>query len=122
MRSRSRSATTSSSLSRLPMDSVGIAEVRAAVELAEVPGRLAPHAVVGADEVAIGDRHRRLLDLPEVVGVAAGGGGRHEHDLRAVQAEHAPALREMAVVADVHAEGRVARLEDGIAEVARLGV
>src|SRR4029453_13642365 len=30
---------------------VGIAEVRAAVELAEVPGGLAPHAVVGPDEV-----------------------------------------------------------------------
>ena len=122
MRSRSRSATTSSSLSRLPMDSVGIAEVRAAVELAEVPGRLAPHAVVGAHEIPVGDGHGGLLDLPQVVGVAGGGGGGHEHDLRAVQPEHAAALGKVAVVADVDADGGVAGLEDGISQVPGLEV
>src|SRR6185503_16664325 len=88
---------------------VGVAEVRAAVELAEVPGRFASHAVVRAHEVAVGDGHRGLLDLPQVVRVAGGGGGGYEHDLRPVQAEQPPALREVTVVADVDADGGEAR-------------
>src|SRR4029453_15564571 len=65
---------------------------------------------------------RRLLDLPEVVRMPGGRGRGHEDDLRAVQAEHAAAFGEMPVVADVHADGRVARLEDGVAQVAGLEV
>src|SRR5688572_3897804 len=76
---------------------VGVAEVRRPVELAEVPGLLAADAVVGADEVAVGDGHGRLLDLPEVVAVAGRRRAGHEDDLRAVQAEHAPAFGEVPV-------------------------
>ena len=42
-------------------------EVRRAVELADVPGRLGADAVDRADEVAVGDRVRRLLELPQVL-------------------------------------------------------
>src|SRR6185295_2230305 len=42
-------------------------EVRAAVELADVPRRLGADAVARADEVAVGDRVGRLLDLPQVL-------------------------------------------------------
>src|SRR5262249_28660081 len=41
-----------------------IAEVRRAVELADAPRRFVPNAVVRADEVAVRDRVRRLLELP----------------------------------------------------------
>ncbi len=53
---------------------------------------------------------------------AGDGGRRVEDDLRAVEPELARALGEVAVVADVDADLGVARLEDRIAEVARLEV
>ena len=123
--SRSRSAMTSSSWSRdavredLP---ARIAEVALPVELADVPRRLGPDAVDGADEVAVRDRVRRLLELPQVLRQPRDRRRRVEHDLRAVQPELARALGEVAVVADVDADLRVARLEDRIAEVAGLEV
>src|SRR3954452_7618106 len=82
-------------------------EVRRAVErhslLAELV-ELAADPVVGADEVAVRDRGRRLLELPQPVGDAGGGGGRVEHQLRTGEAEHPPALGEVPVVADVDAD------------------
>ena len=97
-----------------------IDEVGRAVEPADVPGRLGADAVAARHEVAVGDRVRRLLELPEVLREAGDGGRRVEDDLGAVQAEQPRALREVAVVADVDADRRVARLEHGISEVARL--
>src|SRR5581483_4482989 len=96
-----------------------IAEVALAVELADVPRRLAADAVVGADEVAVGDRVALLLDLPEILRVAGGGRRRLEHDLRARQPERARPLGEVAVVADVHADARVLGVEDRVTEIAR---
>ena len=125
MTSRSRSATTSSSLSRLAVDehlAARVAEVRLPVELADGPRLLGADAVDGADEVAVRHRVRRLLELPQVLGEPGHGGRRVEHDLGAVQAEHARALGEVAVVADVDADARELRLERRVPEVARLEI
>jgi hypothetical protein len=65
----------------------GIAEVAGAVEFADVPGRLGADAVDRADEVAVGDGVRGLLELPEVFAEAGDGGRRVEDDLRAVETE-----------------------------------
>ena len=76
----------------------------------EVDGQLAVLVVLAADpvrlehEVAVGDRGRRALDLPEPVGEAGLGGVGVEDHVRAVQAELAPALGEVPVVADVDAD------------------
>src|SRR4029079_9115432 len=64
-----------------------IAEVALPVKLADVPRPFEADAVDGADEVAVGDGVRRLLELPEVLGEPGDGGGRVEHDLRAGEAE-----------------------------------
>src|SRR5436305_872796 len=45
-----------------------VREVALAVELADLPRALGPDAVDRADEVAVRDRVRRLLELPEVLG------------------------------------------------------
>ena len=78
-----------------------------------------PTRLMRADEVAVGDRVRGLLELPQVLGQAGDRRRRVEDDLRAVQSEDARALREMAVVADVHADLAGRGVEDGVAEVAR---
>src|SRR5206468_12204406 len=44
-----------------------IAEVRGAVEFPDVPGRFRADAVRGADEIAVGDRVRGLLQLPQIL-------------------------------------------------------
>src|ERR1043165_3982278 len=81
----------------------GVAEVGLSVELADVPGGLAPDAVDGADKVLVGDGVGRLLELPEVFAEAGDGGAGVEDDLGAVQAQLAGALGEVAVVANVDA-------------------
>src|SRR5262245_8855015 len=95
-----------------------IDEVRAAVELADVPWRLGADAVDRADEVAIGDRVRGLLELPQILREPRHRRRRVVDDLGAVEAERACTLGEVAVVADVDADLRVAGLERRIAEVA----
>ena len=95
--SRSMSATTSSSLSRLACGddlAARIAEVDSAVELADVPRRLFADAIDGADEVAVGHRVRRLLELPQILGQARHRRRRVEHDLGAGQPEQRARLRE----------------------------
>src|SRR5207245_6615013 len=98
----------------------GVHEITRAVELTDVPGRFAAHAIDAAHEVAVRDRVRRLLELPEVLRQPLHGRRRVEDDLGAVQAEQSRALGEVTVVADVDSDRRVPCLEDGIAEVARL--
>src|SRR5262249_42193944 len=90
--------------------SARVAEVRLAVELADVPRGLVADPVVRSDEVAVGHGVCGLLELPEIFGVAGGGGRGDEDDLGAGDAEGACALREMAVVADVDAHLGVAGL------------
>ena len=121
--SRSHVATTSSSLSSLRGREevpARVDDVRRAVEAADVPRRLGADAVRRRDEVAVRHGVRGLLELPEVLREAGDRRRRVEDDLGAVQAERARALGEVAVVADVDADLRVPRLEDRVAEVARL--
>src|SRR5947209_8268729 len=61
---------------------------------------------------------RDLLDLPQVHREAARGGRGDVDDLRAIEAQAAGALREVAVVTDVDANARILRVEDGVAEIA----
>src|SRR5688500_4416009 len=65
---------------------------------------------------------RGLLELPQILRQAGHGRRRIEYDLRAGESELARAFRKVAIVADVHADVRILRLEDGIAEVARAEV
>src|SRR5262249_6952367 len=67
-------------------------EVARSVEFADVPRRLGPDAVRRRDEVPVGHRVRRLLELPEVLRQTGDGRRRIEDDLRAVQPEEARAL------------------------------
>src|SRR3954470_22444099 len=81
-------------------------EVGRAVEVRGVRPELLdllPDAVVRGDEVLVRGGGGRLLDLPEPVREPGLGGRRVEDDLRATEAELAPALGEVPVVADVDA-------------------
>src|SRR5205085_1258120 len=83
---------------------------------ADAPRLLETGPVDGADEVLVGHRVRRLLQLPQVLRQARDGGRRVEDDLGPGQAEAAGALGEVAVVADVDADLADARVEDRVAE------
>src|SRR5512144_2935814 len=78
-------------------------EVALPVEVVVVEG-LDPHAVDRPHVVHVRDRGGGLLEPPDVLAQAAVRGRGVEHDLSAVQAEDPPALREVTVVADVHAD------------------
>src|SRR6266545_371477 len=97
--------------------SLGVHEVRSAVEVVG-PEALDAAAVYGADEVLVRDGRRRLLELPEVGGQPSVGRRRVEDDLGPVETEGAPALGEVAVVADVDTDLADGGVEDGKAEVA----
>src|SRR6266511_5585611 len=81
-------------------------EVGGAVELADIPRGLRADPVAASHEVAVGDRVRRLLELPEVLRQPRHRGRRIEDDLGAVQSQKPRALREVPVVTDVHADDR----------------
>src|SRR6202050_1860737 len=95
-----------------------VGEVGLAVEVV-VPERLDADPVDRADEVLVGHRGRGLLQPPQVLGQAAACRRRVEHDPGAGQAERPPALGEVPVVADVHADPADRGVEDRVAEVAR---
>src|SRR5262245_47393451 len=61
----------------------------------------------------------RLFEFPEIFAQAGDGCRRIKYDFGAIQTERARALREVAVVAYVHANVGELRLEDRIAEIAR---
>ena len=84
-----------------------------------LPRLFGAHAIDRRDEILIRDGVRGLFEFPEVFGEAGDRGRRIEDDFGAVQAENARALGKMAVVADVDADSAEARLENGIAGVAR---
>src|SRR6266404_2502060 len=95
-----------------------VAEVAFPVELADFPGLFRAHTIDGGDEISVGDGVRGLLKLPQVFGKSSDRGGRVVDNLGAVQAENARALRKVPVVADVHANPCIARLENRIAGIA----
>ena len=99
----------------------GVDEVARAVEVV-VAVLLDADPVDGGDEVLVGDGGRGLLELPQVGGQAPAGGGGVVDDLGAGQAEGAPALGEVAVVADVDADPADGGVEHRPAEVARAEV
>src|SRR5687767_12528152 len=99
-----------------------VREVAAPVELSDVPRLLVPDAVDSADEVAVGDGVRRLLELPQVLGKTRHRGRGVEDDLRPLEAQDPRALGKVAVVADVDADRADGGLEHRIAEVPRLEV
>jgi hypothetical protein len=96
-----------------------IAEITLAVEFADFPGGFGADTIDGGDEILIGDGVGGLLEFPEIFGEAGYGGGGVVDDFCAVEAEAAGAFWEMTVVADVDADSRETRFEDGIAGVAR---
>src|SRR3954464_6484500 len=98
--------------------SARIDEVALSIKLADVPRSFESDAIDRADEVAVRDGVRRLLELPEVFAQSGDCRRRIEHDLRSIQPELARAFGEVAVVADVDADLAVLRIEDRIAEVA----
>src|SRR2546423_13529003 len=69
-------------------------------------------------KVLVGARGGRLLELPRVGGQAAARGGRVEADRGAVEPERPPALGEVPVVADVHADLTDGRVEHRVAQIA----
>src|SRR5262249_51413910 len=99
-----------------------VAEVALAVEVVVADLLFDPDPVDGPDEVAVGAGVADLLDAPQVFGQATRRRRWDEHHLGTVQAQRAGALREVAVVADVHADLADRGLEDGIAHVPRAEV
>ena len=94
-----------------------IREVGLAVEVV-VAERLDADPVDGADEVLVGHGGRRLLQLPQILRQPPAGRRRVENDLRSGQAERAPALREVPLVADVDPVPAGGGVEHRVAEVA----
>src|SRR5262249_19734239 len=94
-----------------------VAEVAGAVEVV-VAQRLDADAVDCADPVAVGDRVRDLLDLPQVHREAPRGRRGDVDDLGAVQPQAAGAFREVAIIADIDADPGIPGLEHRVAEVA----
>src|SRR6201996_6802589 len=98
-----------------------VGEVGLAVEVV-VTQRLDADPVDRADEVLVGHGGRGLLQLPQVLGQAAAGGRRVEHDLGPAQAQRPPAFGEVPLVADVDADLADRGVEHRVAEVARAEV
>ena len=94
-----------------------IDEVALAVEVV-LAERLDADPVDRADVVHVGHGSGRLLDPPQVLAESTVGGRRIEHDLGAVETERSPPLREVAVVADVHADLADRGVEHRVAAVA----
>src|SRR6185437_9141802 len=82
------------------------------------PGRFRTHSIDSGDKILVGDGVGGLFELPQIFGKSGDGRGRIEDNLRAVQSKASCAFWEMTVVADVDADARMARLENGIARVA----
>src|SRR5215469_2691360 len=94
-----------------------VGEIGLPVEVV-VAERLDADPVDRADEVLVGDRRAGLLQPPQVLRQAPAGRGRVEDDLGAGQAERAPALGEVPLVADVDADPADRGVEHRVAEVA----
>src|SRR5450755_2214717 len=95
-----------------------VAEVTLAVKLADVPRLFPPHAIDGSDEVSVSGGVRGLFQFPQIFGEAGDRGRRIEHNLRAVQAQHARAFGKMPIVANVDSNAGKFRFEHGISKVA----
>src|SRR5262249_14713934 len=95
------------------------AEVTLAVKLSNIPRVFASNSIDRPDEITVRNRMGRLFEFPEIFAQAGDGCRRIKYDFGAIQTERARALREVAVVAYVHANVGELRLEDRIAEIAR---
>src|SRR5258708_2240746 len=87
-------------------------DVTRTVELTDCPGLFRAKAVDGSDEIRIGDGVRGLLQLPKILGKSGDRSRWIVDNLGAVETEDARAFGKVAVVAYVHADARVARLEN----------
>src|SRR5438445_272381 len=96
-----------------------IAEIALAVELADFPGLLGAYAIDGGDKVSVRYGMRGLLQFPQIFGKAGDGSRGIVDNLGAIESENARAFRKMAVVANVDAHARVARVKDRVTGVAR---
>src|SRR5439155_15621594 len=96
-----------------------ITKIALAVKLTDPPGLFQTGPVDRSNEILVGDRMRRLLQFPQVLGQAGNRRRRIEHNLRAVKTKAACAFREMAVITDVGADLAGPRFENRIAEVPR---
>src|SRR6266478_3708925 len=95
-----------------------IAEIALPVKFADFPRLFRAHAINRRNEIRVGHRVRRLLQLPEIFGEPCHRSGRIEDNLSAVEPEDARAFGKVSVVTDVHTNTRVARLEDRIPGIA----
>ncbi len=83
---------------------------------------LCAHPVDGTDVVLVGYGRRRLLQLPQILRMSPRRRCRVENDLCSGEAERPPSLGEVSVITDIHADSTNGRIENGIAEIARLEV
>src|SRR6185369_7162746 len=97
--------------------SARVAKVTLAVELADVPWLLVPDPIDCADEVAVGNRVRRLFELPKVFRKSRDGRRWIEDDLRAIKHQSPSAFGEMPVITNVDADPRESRLKGRVAEI-----
>src|ERR1700676_5145272 len=95
-----------------------IAEITLAIKFANAPWLLRPYTIDRAHKVAVRNGMSGLLQFPQIFREPGDSRGRIEHNLSAVQAENASALRKMPVVTNVHAHASVLRFEDRITEIA----
>src|SRR5687768_6374272 len=94
-----------------------IAEIALAIKLSDAPRLLVADTIDRANEVRVRHRMRRLLELPQILRQTRHRRRGVEHDLGAIESELARAFRKVAVIADVHADIRITRLEHRVAEV-----
>src|ERR1700676_137498 len=97
--------------------SARIAEVALTVELADFPGLLRTDAIDGRDKIRIGDSMRGLLQLPKIFRKSRDGSGRIVDNLRAIESENPRTLGKVPIVANIHADSVVTRLENRIAGI-----
>src|SRR5258708_28452563 len=98
----------------------GVDEIALAVEFSDVPRLLNSDPVDSTDKTAVGSRRGGLLELPQIFRQAGDRRRRIDDVFRAVERKRAPALREVAVVTDIHAELAIAGAEDRPVGVAGL--
>src|SRR5690606_30127317 len=98
----------------------GIDDVAAAVEPTDVPGRLRPDPIDGADKASVGDRGGRLLQLPEILAEPGDRRRRVDDIVRPAQGKGTPAFGEVTVVAGIDPKATEGGVEYRIAQISGL--
>src|SRR5713101_5319770 len=96
-----------------------IAEITLAVKLSNVPWLFPTNTIDRTYEVSVRCGVCGLLEFPQIFRESRDRGGGIKNNFRAVQSEDARAFGKVAVIADVHADARILRFENGIALVSR---